>query len=649
MKFVRETYILLYFLSYVVALPASQSTNTESSGSGSDGSSNSGGSIDMQGWNDGRAVLDIFQALNTNLYEQPGIYTPKTIVPFLIFLKEDYWKDSKTIQKIKSSFDRVVPPEERAPGGPPVNGVTFPNYQVIGTPYIFVRGPLDLVAGVITGDPDHIKDYFVAWGVIGLEQAITRMIEDADEERYFGTKKNKRSPEKMCDIKQHSNLNSTKIHPRDLRFQKRGLEEIENPLPDVVFYSTPPGVNYDEYADSQDPVYFESSQGEGIDIYVLDHGLADHASELPTLEESLKNGQIKGWLFPNGPESTTERLEASNHGSFHGTEVLSKIIDDEAGFARKANIWIAAYYDTYGYQAEIYYFDLLYQITNQIVQLTKKDPNYKAIINLSAVINTHRSSETLKSYFPKFLTDVEVKYIQAHSELLDFVLGLLGALDNVIIVTGTGNDELKRPLDDRADWPAKKGGSIENMVVVGSAEEGCELDSWSKANYVKVYGQASDVFVPEFKVDSDERQVPEVDENGNPVYVIQNGISFVNPIVSSILANHLSANPDWSTKQAIDKLYSDAYVRGADPDIKIVWTGVYPPGKKPQAPEKTDQSGISVHPSGEVGPFVGTKTLVLVVTHRTTLQTAFKATETAIITRKIDKEVTHTVIITKNS
>ncbi|KAF3916134.1 hypothetical protein AA313_de0202641 [Arthrobotrys entomopaga] len=178
-----------------------------------------------------------------------------------------------------------------------------------------------------------------------------------DDERYSGSNNQKRSTATNYDNPKHSSTgNKTETRFNDRLLHRRSTEFYDGVYSgEFPFYSKPPGIDLQQYAESPDPFSYESTQGENVDIYVLDSGLADHASELNSFKNAFANGQIKGWFFPRGPQSTTKRFDSvstrsSGSESFHGTWVISKIIDEKAGYARKANIWMAAHYDHFEWQ-----------------------------------------------------------------------------------------------------------------------------------------------------------------------------------------------------------------------------------------------------------------------------------------------------------
>ncbi|KAK6541987.1 hypothetical protein TWF694_007760 [Orbilia ellipsospora] len=651
------------------------------------------------------------------------------MIIFAVFLKKDYWRDSKKIGEIETIFRNVIEPNNPAP-----SDIWAAQYKAVGTPFILIRGKYQLLAYFMLAesqaDPSKVVQYLSTWNALETGLDLLQRIEKYDQTKYPsispGNDKRKRDLDKTRKPELDATTSESQVNIEDQDFQKRAIELWNQPLtPDIKFYSKPPDVAPEDYHN----VYYEASQGENINIFVLDTGFADHADQLVTLKHAFQNGQIKGWLLPGGPLATAEHREnrkVAKEWVYHGTLVISKIIDEGVGFARKANIWVGGGYDSADNDFEIFILDLLFQTLEKIDEETEKDPGFKAIINLSTIIGIHRVGDVLSEYPTSVLTEKEREYIEVLSELLDIVLDSLGKRENVIIVTGSGNGWRGRPIDGRADFPAKRGGTIDNLVVVGSGDALGNLVSWSKADFIKVYGLSEGVVVPDFEEGPNGEQIPvEPPQNS-----LDEGISYgktlatfsfsylklamlsipiflklkcyvhlanflchynargnqANPVICSILANHLSANPSWSTKQAIDKLYSDAYWRGGDDeDIKLAWTGASEPpddfddmdcddetddsddfdsdpmdiGKRAlkhynemhrrdicsQARKNNSQSENFTITGG---PYLATKTLLLLVTHQTILQTTLKtvtATKTALITK--ETEITHTVAVSK--
>ncbi|KAF3925463.1 hypothetical protein ABW21_db0207619 [Orbilia brochopaga] len=248
---------------------------------------------------------------------------------------------------------------------------------------------------------------------------------------------------------------------------------------DLDMYEKPPGIpDLHDWIDNPH-ITRDQSEGAGVDIFVIDTGLAKNADKSKEFKHAYDNRQFKGWIIARSPFSTEAPFDrrAFTTGAFHGTYVLSKIIGNSTGWARKANIWVVVVPDNSGYE---------------------KDPGYRAIINLSGTTPTHRTGAELDPYLD--LTATEKRFVEAISQLQDIVLKMLIKRQNVVLVTGTGNGLLGSPVKTY-QWPAKRGNWGKNLVVVGSADVLGNINSWDRADFVKVYGIVEDVVVPEFKND----------------------------------------------------------------------------------------------------------------------------------------------------
>ncbi|EPS45878.1 hypothetical protein H072_128 [Dactylellina haptotyla CBS 200.50] len=358
------------------------------------------------------------------------------------------------------------------------------------------------------------------------------------------------------------------------RLQPRANERVvsSRSIPfDIQYISMPPRADGRlTHGLPQNIAYsYDSSEGKGVDVFVVDSGFAPLAEHHAEFKDSV--GQIKGWFRAKGPwpaKPGTDVLEAEElRNQWHGTNVISRLIGKHSGLASKANIWPAVTYDAYGNFQHIYAIDILLQIRDKILVEAKKDPEYKAIVNLSWAFDDHKSTSeltderTAKVYLKELYTS-ELEYIRSISEIADNALELLLALKNVIVVTGAGNGNVGTPI---TDWPAKRGKDFKNLVVVGSVEATGNILAMVPADFVMVYTLASSLFVP---VISSDQETIEANE-----YTLISGISFGTPTVSAILANHLSSNPKWGPIQAIEKLYKDAYPRRKE-GVPIVWTGI---------------------------------------------------------------------------
>ncbi|KAJ6262647.1 hypothetical protein Dda_3459 [Drechslerella dactyloides] len=501
-------FLLLFLLSNSFAFPAG--SDTERPGSGSSGLSG------ILGWNG----------------EVEKKYKPDEVLLFVVFPKKDYWQNDKVIGEIESLLKGVLDPDVNMEDPEdPAEAVYVHKYKNLGTPLIQVLGKYHAIADVIIDDFENkegnerkrigISDYLDTWGIIRAEDDFSEKMRRVDERRFLSE-----------DEWTHgSEVETTRIRKGIMRKNNKGAVEYEFETinSDIRSWSKPPGITSEEWKSR--PVYYEDSEGKDIDIFVLDSGFAlDGAREHQEFADAIENGQIKGWLYAEGPLGANKPGDylwsVPDEGwiDFHGTHVISKILGRQTGFSRKANVWVL----------------------ERIEKETEENPKYRAIINMCTIIEYHGLGDELDPYPESALTTVERKFIEAYSRIADIVLARLSERENVIIVTGTGNDWLGRgPI---SEWPAKRGGSIENLVVLGSVD----------------------------KKDRDSNLIPSKSQDEFE-YICRGGISYAIPAVSGILATHMSANPEWSPKQAIGKLYNDAYPRAEGADaIKITWTGISP-------------------------------------------------------------------------
>ncbi|KAK6362365.1 hypothetical protein TWF730_006057 [Orbilia blumenaviensis] len=505
-------------------------------------------------------------------------YRLDEMLTFTVILKEAYWKDGTVINNIKRMFERIQDLDVDMDDGRLRKRIYSPSYKGVGTPFIMVRGQYYKIANVILGEPSDAEphqivgalQYLECWGIIEGERSFHSKMLWADENQFpdsqegskesssFGSPLLRRGEDlHRWHRTQSSSASIGAIYPIRQNLTKRSPKKYEvqdQLLEDMRYYSKPPSISTDEW--KSHVVYYEDSEGSGVDVFVLDSGLASHASEHSEFRHAYDNDQIKGWIYSEGPEQLTGFRDFAdpNQGvDFHGTYVISKIIGSSTGYARKANIWVGVVTDSTDWCSPWYLIDVLFETLRRIDDNTSENPGYKAIINISTVIDYHRVGDE------------------------------------------------GRPIQE---WPAKRGSSMENLVVVGSADHSGKINAWAKADFVEIYGRTDDIFVPKFEIQGNSQEGA-LAADGKNIYTAEDGISFgkslrvvtrssrcscgreaskcllnkpVIPIICGILATHFSANPSWSPKQAIEKLYTDAYIRGEGPDaVKIAWTGITPP------------------------------------------------------------------------
>ncbi|KAF3918292.1 hypothetical protein ABW21_db0204015 [Orbilia brochopaga] len=540
-------------------------------------------------------------------------YAPYSVVQLELFLKRIYWQDDQVISEIETLLRGILDLYESKEEGryhlfviqPPRDGIRVPKYKNLGTPFISVAGKYDKLADIILDDfalNDEteiegeqrerkrigVADYLDAWGILGMVDGLQKRIwsVDAHLSSVDGDAIDRGAPvapQRRGNIEESSNTESLgnlyKISegadPQRPAVLKRNPAGTRSYSADLIRYDIAPGSSEEEWHSHQHT--FSVSEGQGIDIFVLDTGFADNAIASPEFSRAIRNGQIKGFYWAQGTQPHGPWMDFADPypGRFHGTMVISKIIGETTGWARKANIWVEVMLDMRRVAWIGYLTDCLNAALEKIDMEIERDPNYKAIISMSSLSGYHRVGDELDRYPDSFISETEKKFIDASSRLADIVLDMLGERrDNVIIVCGPGNGNLGRPI---SAWPAKRGDSIENLVGVGSADLSGKIKAYSKTEFIKVYGISDNILVPRFERLEAGLQWP---VPGRSAFQWLGGISLAIPVIAGILATHLSDHPDWSIKQAIDKLYNDAYPRAEGPDaVPIAWTGntlIYP-------------------------------------------------------------------------
>ncbi|KAF3928306.1 hypothetical protein AA313_de0209241 [Arthrobotrys entomopaga] len=332
----------MYFIGAVFSVPTSRDTDIESP-------------------NGRRGLTDGSGYLGGNKKQEDQI-KKDGIILFLVFLKKRYWDDVDKLMEVESEFRKILEPDDFSDSSSssssdedPGEGLWYPNYKDVGTPYVLIRGKYKSIGSVIVHESiptaPEITQYLSAWQIVYTEKALEDRIEEDDAQRYLidpTSQRRKRGLQKnaLQELNEtHSELllnrieNSTKGD-----IQTRAKVLFEKPFfPDFRFYSKPPESELVTYQ-----MYYEDSQGENIDIFVLDTGFADYANDLKGFKNAFANGQIKGWIVPGGPLASKKEHESSTVGeapddadpnktvhthqrAFHGTRVISKIIDDKAG------------------------------------------------------------------------------------------------------------------------------------------------------------------------------------------------------------------------------------------------------------------------------------------------------------------------------
>ncbi|EPS45781.1 hypothetical protein H072_127 [Dactylellina haptotyla CBS 200.50] len=470
-------------------------------------------------------------------------------------------------------------------------------YDGLGTRYYVFEGAYADISHTIFNELENDKNHWIqSWGDLSQEVFLEQRLDRIDELAKSSTKRLARKDTNAMKSKgnklRNESYNAThkKLRPRAVVKS----DESRNIPFDLRYHSTPPPGGDRDYGSpgALSDYYFESSEGEGVDIYVIDTGFEFRTTH-GEFAEALARDQIKGYIFPVALDAPHDKVDYDPQSTdLHGTVVTSKIIGKRAGMARKANIWVAPMVDAHKRILHVYLLDLFLKVRDNIKQETQKNPNYRAIINLSMAMGTHRDVNEMNQ--PKYhnsqkLSQQDRAYILGISDLGDLALKSLLELDNVVLVTGAGNDPLGNEI---RDWPAKLGASYKNMIVVGSVDRFGAIRQVGKIDFVEMYGLEEMYEIPDLVSRmEDSAETPDK-------YIIKNGVSYTNACVAAILATHLSANPDWSVTDAVNQLYQDAYPRKKN-GPKVIWTGVRPtpelePTGRPKRKPTTKASGSGI-------------------------------------------------------
>ncbi|EPS36286.1 hypothetical protein H072_10197 [Dactylellina haptotyla CBS 200.50] len=444
-------------------------------------------------------------------------------------------------------------------------------YEGIGTQHYLLEGTYKDLANTIldelaVGD----KPWIVTWHDLRSEGYLVGRLKwiDAKAEKPPNRRRSGEAKEKHSGNHQNYSARSS-LQPRAV------VKDTGNTPYDVRYLATPPprdGTTPDTIVTTTD-YYYKDSQGRGVDIFVFDHGFEIKTTH-SELQDAINRGQIHGYIFPDTLNPATEQKEYGPEAQkiYHGTFVTSKIIGKRGGLAKNARVWIVVGLDKFGNWIDIGNIDAMFKIRDKVIEETKKNPNYRAIINFSQGFTHLRDPPELEQDKYKkapILGRHDLEYIHWITILFDRALKSLLELDNVALVTGAGNDDLGRPI---IDWPAKRGASYDNLVVIGSVDDRGELIFNSKADFVKVYTMVLGIEIPDIK----SRESDDGDEFDK---------------LSCYFGDPCDPSLGKSELVAIKKLISDAYPRRKD-GLKIAWTGVRPPPRT-----KTQKSRKRLRPS----------------------------------------------------
>ncbi|KAK6495205.1 hypothetical protein TWF481_003231 [Arthrobotrys musiformis] len=483
-------------------------------------------------------------------------YENDEMVECALIVKQKYWNDRVAHAHIRDTLVKNVLGKD-----PQINKVEYNAgnddtmycgqwHHGIGRAFYMVSTEYGIIADVIL---DDLKEYLGAWLDSPLERRLIDQMLNVDHGRQYtdyGTGYSSSG----------GSSDSEGSGPRKPQFGRFWDIRALTCPPKGAYGRNP---DWDDWMKSRDS-YFRGNQGKGVDVYVVDSGFAPSAAHHQAFGTVYHYQQVGSWIRTGGISPSEYSLVDYDSKTFHGTDVTSKIVGSTTGLATKANVIAVVFNaDADRNRNQHLYAENLLNIRRRILD----DPNQaKAIINLSTVLDGHRRNDKgdLKGY--SFLTAIEREYFDLVSIYADVALDALLGLENVIVVTGTGNGEVGDPI---IDWPAKRGTKkTSNLVVVGNADENGRLAGHVETEYVKVYGTTKHITVPHIRSNSAARVLP-YREN----YVEEEGISLVVPSISGILASHMSDHPGLTAIEVVDKLYKDAYPLEKDSNIKLAWTG----------------------------------------------------------------------------
>ncbi|KAK6347451.1 hypothetical protein TWF718_005293 [Orbilia javanica] len=375
---------------------------------------------------------------------------------------------------------------------------------------------------------------------------------------------------------------TTGNHTEDLAtLKKRAPVEAVDSSFDVRFLTTPP-LTVAESERMQiasfgvpEKAWLEESQGEGVNIYLLDSGFVEEAKKHPEFSETVgKEGRIKGWLHhPTLSGNETDYDRQTTDQEIRGTCGISKILGRRGGLAKRANVWIAPSSRMPWLWSSLTHIDQLVAIKGHILSNREKDPRYKALVHINQEILEYRAPGERQEYYwrdPNLrLTKNEEAWIGRVSDLADEALKSLLKVKDIIMVTSAGGPTVRFTS---SSWPARRGHEYGNMIVVGSVNTLGRVSGVREDEIAKIYAIGTGVEVPFLRILPDKTFIQggyESVENGNHAALA----------VTGILATHLSANKEWNTAAAMRKLYGDSYPRFSG-GPRVAWTGVRPPSGK---------------------------------------------------------------------
>ncbi|KAF3228591.1 hypothetical protein TWF191_002447 [Orbilia oligospora] len=481
-------------------------------------------------------------------WSQP--YDSTDIIECVLFVKQEYWNDLAAHNLIRSTLIKDILEADPNVAGIENDGmnqetVYFGQWNDgIGRAYYVVQTEYHVIADLIL---DKFRKYLGAWLDAPIERRLIDKIMEADG----------RLQKDASDSGSSSGGSSRRYSARSSTSSRRYSqgrrpstgsgsgsdteteEVVDRRFFDTRWLTTPPDGEYGRADLNRETwwnlrkAYFRDAQGQGIDVYTVDSGFSAAAGHHEAFSIPSYRHHIGQWMKTGGIDPQERSLADYDILTYHGTDVTSKNVGSTTGLVTNSRV-INAIVNPDGERNRNghFYVDILLSIRKAIL---KKPISAKSIINLSVVFDGHlRKDKNEFGQYP-FLKEIEREYFDLVSRYADVALDKVLELDNVIVVT----------------------------VVVGKADGQGRLSS-----HVEVYGLANYITVPFMRSNQAQEINPHRQE-----YVEEAGTSLVVPMISGILASHMSENPIWIPLQAVEKLYKDAYPYEKDSNIKMAWAG----------------------------------------------------------------------------
>ncbi|KAK6507606.1 hypothetical protein TWF481_006034 [Arthrobotrys musiformis] len=274
-------------------------------------------------------------------------------------------------------------------------------------------------------------------------------------------------------------------------------------------------------ADSEFEAIWHRNEGKGSVVYVLDSGVDFRHREFDHIPQEIREAGPYKWASPYPV------LDQEEDRTFHGTQVVSKIVGKNGAFAHQATVKVIKQ-TTIAHNhklRELQTIDGLIKVYN--------DASLKHFaLQRPVIVNISMNFEAATEWF---------------TEALIHIFRALKELGNVLVVTSAGNGYGTQVNEPPASIAAREEFN-RFLIVVGGAEADSMTNEFQLAPYMHVWG-VSDALVP---------GTPEETAAGKE-YVLAVGTSFAAPQISGLLAYW--GGMGMRVDQAVRALYEYAYVR----------------------------------------------------------------------------------------